>query len=104
MNRLLSSVIANLSPFEKLHNKKPSLHHLGVFRCPCLAMKVPESDKLKSRSTACVLMGYAETQKGYVLYDLSNKVLFVNRDVVFQEVVFPFKLKMSQFLYLLIMA
>ncbi|KAH0647236.1 hypothetical protein KY285_032484 [Solanum tuberosum] len=57
---------------------------------------VQESDKLKSRSTACVLMGYAETQKVYVLYDLSNKVFFVNKDVVLQEEVFPFKLKSTE--------
>lgn len=38
-------------------------------------------------------MGYAETQKGYILYDLTNHVFFVNRDVIFKEGTFPFKLQ-----------
>ncbi|XP_047267613.1 uncharacterized protein LOC124898041 [Capsicum annuum] len=36
-------------------------------------------------------MGYSDTQKGYLLYDHTNKVFFVNRDVNFREDVFPFK-------------
>lgn len=93
INRMPSSVIADMSPFEKLYNKKPSLHQLRVLRCLCFAKRVNELDKLKPRSTACVFLGYAETQKGYVVYDLANNVFSVNRDVVFQEDVFPFKLK-----------
>ena len=37
-----------------------------------------------------VHMGYSEVQKGYILYDLTNKVFFVNRDVIFNETTFPF--------------
>lgn len=36
-------------------------------------------------------MVYSENQKGYLLYDLTNKIFFVNRDIIFKENVFPFK-------------
>ncbi|GMJ10377.1 hypothetical protein HRI_004706900 [Hibiscus trionum] len=35
-------------------------------------------------------MGYSNTQKGYLLFDLATKSFFVNRDVVFHEHIFPF--------------
>lgn len=37
-------------------------------------------------------MGYPDTQKGYVLYNLTNHTFFVNRDVIFKEDIFPFQL------------
>lgn len=40
-------------------------------------------------------MGYSEVQKGYILYDLTYKVFFVNGDVVFNETVFPFFKEMT---------
>ncbi|XP_069154502.1 uncharacterized protein [Solanum lycopersicum] len=42
-----------------------------------------------------VLMGFSSTQKGYKLYDLEAKIMFISRDVVFRETVFPFKLMQS---------
>lgn len=35
-------------------------------------------------------MGNSATQKGYLLMDLTTNKLFVTRDVVFQEYLFPF--------------
>ena len=40
-------------------------------------------------------MGYSSTQKGYILYDLSSKKIFVSRDIVFKEDIFPFKVLKS---------
>lgn len=42
-----------------------------------------------------VHMGYSMTQKGYVLYDLETKKLFISRYVVFKENIFPFKISKS---------
>ena len=35
------------------------------------------------------------TQKGYVLYDLEKRKLFISRDVMFKENVFPFEVSKS---------
>ncbi|XP_075103728.1 uncharacterized protein LOC142178296 [Nicotiana tabacum] len=86
-----SSVLANMSPYEKLYGKKPSLKHLKVLGCLCFAKIVQEQDKLMPRSKAAIHMGHATSQKGYLLYDFNNKTFFVNRDVIFKEDTFPFK-------------
>lgn len=36
-------------------------------------------------------MGYSPTQKGYLLYSLSQRKLVISRDVLFKETIFPFK-------------
>ncbi|XP_075084104.1 uncharacterized protein LOC142167843 [Nicotiana tabacum] len=89
--KLPSSVIENLSPYERLHKRKPSLKHLRVLGCLCFAKIIQEQDKLMPRSKKSVHMRYSEVHKGYILYDLDNISSFVNRDVIFREDIFPFK-------------
>ncbi|XP_049349895.1 uncharacterized protein LOC125814480 [Solanum verrucosum] len=49
------------------------------------------SDKFSPRAIPVALLGYSNSQKGYLLYDLHSKSLFVNRHVVFKKDVFSFK-------------
>lgn len=44
-----------------------------------------------SKPIIFVHMGYYNVQKGYVLYDITNKKFFVNRDVIFQGGEFSFQ-------------
>ncbi|XP_075076737.1 uncharacterized protein LOC142163361 [Nicotiana tabacum] len=48
-------------------------------------------DKFSPRARKSVLIGYSETQKGYRLFDLDARKVFISRDVSFREQVFPFK-------------
>ncbi|XP_059310296.1 uncharacterized protein LOC132061514 [Lycium ferocissimum] len=94
LNKLLSNcpkmVLNNVSPYERMYHRQPSLRHLRVLGCLCYAKDMTQFDKMQSRVKIAVHMGYSELQKGYILYDITNSVFFVNRDVVFQEDVFPF--------------
>lgn len=47
-------------------------------------------DKFSARAVLAIFLGYSLTQKGYKLFDLSNHVVFVSRDVDFKEDNFPF--------------
>ncbi|GBN86352.1 hypothetical protein AVEN_200627-1 [Araneus ventricosus] len=45
--------------------------------------------KLDTKTKECVLVGYPEGVKGYKLWDIKKKLLY-NRDVIFEENIFPF--------------
>lgn len=66
--------------------------NLMVIGCLCYAaITKPHKDKFAPRSRKCVLLGYPTGQKGYKLFDLKRKNVFLCRDVVFKENIFPFK-------------
>lgn len=48
-------------------------------------------DKYASKVKKEILFSYAITWKGYKLLDIEINTLFINRDVVFNETVFPFQ-------------
>ncbi|XP_019236319.1 PREDICTED: uncharacterized protein LOC109216601 [Nicotiana attenuata] len=90
LNRLPFKVIGYNSPFEKLYLHLPSLSHLKVSGCLCYVTAPKVLDKFSPRAVPAVLLGYSSTQKGYILYNLHSKTFMV-RNVVFHEIVFPFK-------------
>nr|XP_016496732.1 PREDICTED: uncharacterized protein LOC107815631 [Nicotiana tabacum] len=61
--------------------------------CLCFAKKVHNHDKFAATIVAVVMIGYSAVSKGYILYNLTNCVFFVNRDDHFKEHIFPFKHK-----------
>ncbi|XP_031265563.1 uncharacterized protein LOC116123984 [Pistacia vera] len=90
INRFPSSVLKDISPFERFFGHPPSLDHIKVFSCLAYATILTPKDKLSPRSTPCVFLGYSLTQNGYFLYDISSHKSFVTRDVLFHETIFPF--------------
>lgn len=72
--------------------KKPEYEHLRTIGCLCkyLSGTKKSSDKFDERGIRSILVGYPYAQKGYKLYDLEKRKLFVSRDVVFKENIFPF--------------
>jgi len=97
INKVPSSVLNYQSPYERLYGSKPRLTHLRTIGCLCLSKSLVEHDKMMPWSKSAVYMGYSETQKCYVLFDLTAKTLFVSRDVIFREDLFPFShIKMSE--------
>ena len=63
-----------------------------MFGSLCFASSIPiHRNKFDSRSRQCVFIGYRLDIKGYKLYDLESKTIFVSRDVQFHETIFPFR-------------
>jgi hypothetical protein len=48
------------------------------------------SCKLEFRSKRCAFIGYSNLQKGYKCLDISSGRVYITRDVVFDENIFPF--------------
>lgn len=92
INRIPSTALSGKSPFEVFYGRKPNLQHLRVLGCLCYATRTgANTDKFDARAEKAVHLGYSSTQKGYKLYSLTNHIMFVSRDVVFWENVFPFR-------------
>jgi hypothetical protein len=74
-----------------LYGEPPDLDSLRVIGCLCYAVVTkPHKDKFENRGIKCVLLGYPPNQKGYKLYNWETKEVFLSRDVIFEELVFPF--------------
>lgn len=65
---------------------------MKVFECLCYAttLKVGRR-KFALRGRKCVFLLYSFEMKGYKLLELEINLIFVSRDVVFHELVFPIK-------------
>ena len=91
INRLPTSTIQNLSPYEKLFAQAPNYNFLRVFGCACWPNLRPyNSHKLQPRSTQCVFLGYSLLHKGYKCLHLPSGRVYFSRGVLFNEDVFPF--------------
>ncbi|XP_060210901.1 uncharacterized protein LOC132637900 [Lycium barbarum] len=93
INRFLSSLLHNKSPYEILYNKQPQYSHLKDFGCLCYCtIPRPQMDKFQPKATPCIFLGYPFAKKGYIVYSLTSKLTFVSRDIVFHEHIFSFAL------------
>jgi hypothetical protein len=91
INRLPSKVIDDQTPFERLLSQTPDYTFLRVFGCAVWPNLRPyNSRKLQFRSKQCVFLGYSTLHKGYKCLDLKEGRVYISRDVVFDEHVFPF--------------
>ena len=96
INRMPLSCLQYISPYEKLHGKKPGYTHLKVFRCFAFASTLKaHRAKFDPRAIPCVLLGYPTGQKAYKLLNLETNKIFVSRDVTFHEKHLPFHLSPS---------
>ncbi|XP_019260320.1 PREDICTED: uncharacterized protein LOC109238342 [Nicotiana attenuata] len=70
INRMSSSVLNGLSPFELLYGRAPIVDHLRALGCLCYAKQIQETEKLLRRAKPTVLMLFSDTQNGYILEDV----------------------------------
>ncbi|KAJ4754029.1 Retroelement pol polyprotein-like [Rhynchospora pubera] len=91
INRTPTRLLANKTPYELLFGKTPTYNAIKTFGCLCyISCKHPGLDKFEKRSQKCVFVGYPYGKKGWKVYDLNTRKILVSRDVVFDEMVFPF--------------
>jgi hypothetical protein len=91
INRVPTPILLNQSPYQVLHNTIPDLSHFKVFGSLCFASTLTaQRGKLDPRARKSLFLGYTPGMKGYVLYDLHSKHIFVSRHVVFHDHILPY--------------
>jgi histone deacetylase 1/2 len=91
INLLPSKVINFDTPTERLLGASPNYEALHIFGCACWPNLCPYNKrKLSFRSTCCVFLGYSSHHKGVKCLDTSTGHVYISRDIVFDESVFPF--------------
>jgi histone deacetylase 1/2 len=91
INMLPSKVINHETPIKHLLHKTPDYASLRTFGCACWPNLRPfNTRKLAFRSTQCVFLGYSPMHKGVKCSDVKSGRVYISRDVVFDETVFPF--------------
>jgi hypothetical protein len=91
INRLPTPVLDHVSPLEKLFDSPSAYTFLGTFGCTCWPNLRPyNTHKLTFQSKWCAFLGYGTHHKGYKCLDITTGRVYISRDVVFDESVFPF--------------
>jgi hypothetical protein len=97
INRMPTRVIDNKTPIERLFGTTPNYSMLRIFGCACWPNLRPyNKHKLSFRSKECVFIGYSALHKGYKCLDIDSGRVYISRDVIFDEGVFPFSKQLTQ--------
>jgi hypothetical protein len=91
INLLPNKVLDFDTPTERLLNITSNYVALQMFGCACWPNLRPYNKrKLAFRSIHCVFLGYSPLHEGVKCLDVSQGRVYISRDVVFDENVFPF--------------
>ena len=91
INRLPSKVISNDTPHDRLFGTSPDYSFFRIFGCAVWPNLRPyNARKLQFRSIRCVFLGYSNLHKGFKCLEPTSGLIYISRDVVFDESVLPF--------------
>ena len=91
INGLLAPFLNNFSPYEVLLQSLLDLENLKAFGCLAYASNLTSHRKKSdARVRKCVFIGFHHGIKGYLLFDLNTKQIFISRNVIFYEYIFPY--------------
>ena len=88
----LHQILIKKSPFYLLHHQEPDYKLLKSFGCACYpCLHSYTISKLDTRSERCIFLGYSAFHHGYRCLSLTSGRIYISRDVIFQEHVYPVK-------------
>ena len=85
-NRSPTKILVEVTPYEKWHNRKPSVAHFKTFGCDAVVLqKNLNGGKLMPRGVKMKLVGYESLTKGYRLYNSEKHEIVKARYIIFFE-------------------
>jgi hypothetical protein len=91
INHTPTKLLSYDTPLHRLLGATTDYSSLRVFGCACWPNLRPyNSHKLQLHSTRCVFLGYSNMHKGFKCIDIPSGHIYIFRDVIFDESVFPF--------------
>jgi hypothetical protein len=91
INRTPMKVLDYDTPIHRLLGVTPNYSTMRVFGCACWPSLRPYNrTKLQFRFVRCAFFGYNNLHKGYKCSDISSRWVYISRDVIFDENIFPF--------------
>ncbi|XP_028186399.1 uncharacterized protein LOC114373048 [Glycine soja] len=98
INMLPTPLLNNHSPHFHVYHAHPDLSNLRVFGTLCFASTLQaHKTKFQSRAKKCIYLGHPFGTKGFLLFDLHTREIFVSRHVIFYETIFPYHDHTSSF-------
>ena len=90
INKTHTPLLGYKLPHEILFHEPPLFSHLRVFGCLVFDHNAHIKHQFDQRAKPGVFVGYPYVQKGYHIYDVKSKTIYVSREFVFHETIFPF--------------
>jgi hypothetical protein len=91
INHLPTKVLDLSCPLEFLFHEAPNYGGLRTFGCACWPnLLLFITHKLQYQSKQCVFLGYSNLHKSFKCLDVAAGCACISRDVVFDEIAFPF--------------
>jgi hypothetical protein len=79
------------TPLQRLLRETPDYTFFKIFGCACRPhIRQYNNHKLEFRSKKCVFLGYSSLHKGYKCLHVPSNRVYISRDVIFDEHIFPF--------------
>jgi hypothetical protein len=90
INGLPTPTLIFQTPYHKLFHSHPNYTFIKVFGCAAYPLLRPYiKHKLEFRSKQCIFIGYSSNHKGYRCLDPTTNRVYISRNVVFDESLFP---------------
>ena len=92
INIFLTPVLNYSSPHEMFYKTEVDFTGLKLFGSLCYASTLSTNrKKIDPRLSKCVFIGFKRGTKGYIFLNIQSREIFMSRDVVFYEHVFPYQ-------------
>lgn len=92
-NRCPTKSLDNKTPEEMWIGEEVAIHHMIPFGCRVWSVrsKLDKRSKLDPKGEETVFIGYPEGVKGYKLWNFRTNKIFVSKDVIVEENIYPLR-------------